>query len=79
MDDPSAALTSGDTNFTQGIILVSVILTTLSAIVVGLRCGTRAWIVKSWGWDDYTIVFAVVSVAHSIPVDTSDRCYSSEP
>lgn len=69
MDDPSAPPTSGDTNFTHGIILLTVIPTTISALVAGLRCATRAWIVKSWGWDDYTIVFAIVSVAHSIPVD----------
>lgn len=63
MDDPPAPPTSGNTNFTQGILLFTIILTTLSATVAGLRFATRAWIVKGLGWDDYTMMFAVVSPA----------------
>ncbi|KAL9580326.1 MAG: hypothetical protein Q9212_004563 [Teloschistes hypoglaucus] len=69
MDDPSAPPTSGDTNFTQGIILLTVIPTTISALVAGLRCVTRAWIVKSWGWDDYTIVFAIFGTSIGMALD----------
>ncbi|KAI4181768.1 MAG: hypothetical protein L6R41_006417 [Letrouitia leprolyta] len=61
MDDPSAPPASGDTNFTQGILLLTIIPTTASATVAGLRFATRAWIVKALGWDDYTMMLAIVS------------------
>lgn len=44
---------------TRNIVLVSVLLP-LSIIVVALRIATRLWIVKRLGWDDWTILFALV-------------------
>lgn len=50
----------GDLNLGPGIIASTVVLVAVSAIVVALRLATRWWIVKSIGWDDITIVFAIV-------------------
>ena len=50
----------GDVNLGPGIVAVIVVLLTLSIIVVGLRFATRIWIVKKLGWDDWTILFALV-------------------
>lgn len=49
-----------DLNLGPGIIASTVVLVAVSAIVVALRLATRWWIVKSIGWDDITIVFAIV-------------------
>ena len=64
MDDPSATPAYGDTNFTQGILILTIIPTTISGIVAGLRFATRTWIVKSFGWDDYTMLFAIVRLSN---------------
>ena len=66
MDDPSAPPSRLDTNFTQGILIIAIITTVLSATVAGLRFATRAWIVKGLGWDDYAMMMAIVTAASSI-------------
>ena len=63
MDDPSAPPSAGNTNFSQGILILTIMPTTLSATVAGLRFATRAWIVKGLGWDDYAMMFAIVRAA----------------
>lgn len=50
----------GKVNLGPGIIASTVVLVAVSAAVVALRLATRCWIVKSIGWDDITIVFAIV-------------------
>ena len=66
MDDPSAPPSDVDTNFTRGILILTIIPTTLSATVAGLRFVTRAWIVKGLGWDDYAMMMAIVRAASSM-------------
>ena len=66
MDDPSGPPSDLDTSFTQGILIVAIIPTTLSATVAGLRFATRAWIVKGLGWDDFAMMMAIVRVASSM-------------
>ena len=63
MDDPSAPPSDLDTNFTQGILIIAITTTALSATVAGLRFATRAWIVKGLGWDDYAMMMAIVRAA----------------
>ena len=60
MDDPSAPSTAGDVNFSKGILVLTVVLTSLSTIVTGFRLAVRQWIVEGLGWDDYTILLATV-------------------
>ncbi|KAI4130902.1 MAG: hypothetical protein LQ338_001499 [Usnochroma carphineum] len=69
MNDPSAPPTSGDTSFSQGILLLTIIPTTASATVGGLRFATRAWITKNLGWDDYTMMFAVFGTLIGMALD----------
>ena len=66
MDDPSAPPSDVDTNFTQGILILTIIPTTLSATVAGLRFVTRAWIGKGLGLDDYAMMMAIVRAASSM-------------
>ena len=60
MDAPSAPPPARNTNFSNGIIVLTVVPASLSTIVVGLRVAIRALIVDGLGWDDYTMLFAVV-------------------
>ncbi|KAL8714034.1 MAG: hypothetical protein Q9220_002180 [cf. Caloplaca sp. 1 TL-2023] len=50
----------GDLNLGPGLIASTTVLVAVSAIVVALRIATRWWIVKAIGWDDITIVLAIV-------------------
>lgn len=59
-DDPSAPVSAGNTDSTKGILILTIVPTSLSGIVAGLRFATRAWISKNLGWDDYTMMFAIV-------------------
>ena len=43
-----------------GIIATVILVTVLAVIVVGLRLATRKWVVKNIGWDDWTMVAAIV-------------------
>lgn len=56
----------GDLDLGPGIIASTTVLVAVSAIVVALRVATRWWIVKSIGWDDITIVLAVVGIMLSL-------------
>ena len=47
-----------DDNHGGGIIATTVILSVLASVTVALRMATRTWIVRSIGWDDYTIILA---------------------
>ena len=66
MDDPSAPPSDVDTDFTKGILILTIVPTTVSATVAGLRFATRAWIVKGLGWDDYAMMMAIVSAGSSM-------------
>ncbi|KAI4204686.1 MAG: hypothetical protein LQ350_001001 [Teloschistes chrysophthalmus] len=56
----------GDLDLGPGIIASTTVLVAVSAIVVALRVATRWWIVKSIGWDDITIVLAVMRLRTKI-------------
>ncbi|KAL6714046.1 hypothetical protein ACLMJK_008540 [Lecanora helva] len=45
-----------------GIIATAILVTVIACIFVALRFVTRIWIVRSVGWDDYTILFATFGV-----------------
>ena len=50
----------GNLDLGPGIMAATAVLDTVSTVVVALRLATRWWIVKSIGWDDITILFAIV-------------------
>lgn len=50
----------GESRYKQ-ILAVSLVLTTIMTIVVGLRGYVRGVMLKSLGWDDFVIFFAAVS------------------
>lgn len=56
----------GGLNLGPGLIASTTVLVAVSAVVVALRVATRWWIVKSIGWDDITIVLAIVGIALSL-------------
>ena len=60
MDTSTAALLE-DGNRQSGIIVTTIVVTVLANFVVGLRMMVRKWVVGRIGWDDWTIVAAVVS------------------
>ena len=43
-----------------GIIATVIVVTILAIVVVGLRLATRKWVVKNIGWDDWTMLAAIV-------------------
>ncbi|KAL8826923.1 MAG: hypothetical protein Q9191_003497, partial [Dirinaria sp. TL-2023a] len=45
-----------------GMIATTVVVSVLASVTVVLRLATRIWIVRSVGWDDYTILFAAFGV-----------------
>jgi hypothetical protein len=45
-------------------IFLVAVLGTLSWLIVGLRIFTRAYILRSFGWDDATMIIALVSLSH---------------
>ena len=47
----------------HGIIGITAFLEALVLVTIGLRVYTRIWIVKSFWWDDFTIILAVVGLA----------------
>lgn len=57
----------GDRNRQPGIIVTTILVTVLANIIVGLRMITRKWIIKSIGWDDRTIIGALVSRSRNLP------------
>ena len=50
----------GNNNLVPGLIASATILVAVTIITVALRVATRGWIVKAIGWDDVTIVLALV-------------------
>ncbi|KAL8693583.1 MAG: hypothetical protein Q9218_001625 [Villophora microphyllina] len=59
----------GDLNLGPGLIAATTVLVAVSAIVVALRIATRWWIVKNIGWDDITIVFAILGTIIGAALD----------
>jgi len=53
---------NGDGNRQGGILATTFIVTILASVAVILRIATRVWIVRSVGWDDYTILFAAFGI-----------------
>lgn len=52
----------GDENRQGGILATTFTVTILASVVVALRMGTRIWIVRNVGWDDYTILCAALGI-----------------
>ena len=50
----------GDENRQSGIIGTAILVTVIACITVALRMMTRIWVVRSVGWDDYTIFLAAL-------------------
>ena len=46
-----------------GIIATTAVLVGLTIIIVAIRFAVRYWIVKDVGWDDWTILLAMVMSA----------------
>ena len=62
---------SGQIVTLSAFLAIDALLTVLADIAVILRLIIRKWIVKSVGWDDWTIVAATVSShPHSFSVNT---------
>ncbi|KAL8782218.1 MAG: hypothetical protein Q9213_005584 [Squamulea squamosa] len=59
----------GNIDLGPGLIASTVVLVAVSAIVVALRIATRWWIVKSVGWDDITIVLAILGTIIGASLD----------
>lgn len=53
---------NGDENRQGGILATTFIVTIIACMAVALRMGTRMWIVRSVGWDDYTILLAAFGI-----------------
>ena len=54
----------GNVNKGPMIIIVTATIVGVTAIVVALRLAVRIWITKAFWWDDWTILFAIVSLIH---------------
>ncbi|KAI4152250.1 MAG: hypothetical protein LQ340_003027 [Diploschistes diacapsis] len=52
----------GEDNTQPGIIATTITVTLVADIVVALRLMTRKWVVKSIGWDDWTIIAAALGI-----------------
>ena len=46
----------------RGILATTILVSCLASFVVALRLATRTWIVRSVGWDDYTIICATFGI-----------------
>ena len=51
---------NGDENRQGGIVATTIALIILASVVVALRLATRTWLVRNVGWDDYTILCAIL-------------------
>ena len=60
MSSSGPPISNGDENRQGQILIIGIFATALSGFVVALRMATRIWIVRSVGWDDYTIVAATI-------------------
>ncbi|KAL8775494.1 MAG: hypothetical protein Q9194_003713 [Teloschistes cf. exilis] len=59
----------GDLNSGPGLIASTTVLVAVSAVVVALRVATRWWVVKNIGWDDITIVLAILGTIIGAALD----------
>ena len=59
MSNPGPPPLNGDENRQGGMLATVFFLTVIACTAVALGMGTRIWIVRSVGWDDYTMVLAV--------------------
>ena len=62
MSRPAPVPDSGDINRGGGLIATTVVVSTIASTAVALRLATRVWIVRSVGWDDYTILCAAFGI-----------------
>ena len=62
MSNSGPAPRNGDENRQRGMLATTFIVTIIASLAVALRLGTRIWIVRSIGWDDYTIVLAAFGI-----------------
>ena len=60
MSSSGSSLHNSNDNRGGGIIATTVITSFLESTAVALRLATRIWIVRSVGWDDYTILSAAI-------------------
>lgn len=57
-----------DLNQGIGLNVSTIVLVALTAIIVAMRFAVRVWVVKDVGWDDWTILFALVrSIIQALP------------
>lgn len=52
----------GDENRQGGILATTILVSVIACVTVALRMATRIWIVRSVGWDDYTILCATLGI-----------------
>ena len=50
----------GDQDVSGGLLATTIFVTVIAIVLLALRFATRIWIVKRVGWDDWTILFAVL-------------------
>ncbi|KAG8530575.1 uncharacterized protein KY384_005078 [Bacidia gigantensis] len=50
----------GDVNVSGGLLATTILVTVISILLLAARFATRIWIVKRVGWDDWTILLAVL-------------------
>ena len=62
MSSSGPSLHDSDDNRGGGIIATTVTVSFLASTAVALRLATRIWIVRSVGWDDYTILFTAFGI-----------------
>ncbi|KAL9130807.1 MAG: hypothetical protein Q9217_001110 [Psora testacea] len=60
MERPTSPPPQGDVDQSGGLLATTILVTCLAIIFFALRFATRIWIVKRVGWDDWTILFAVL-------------------
>lgn len=61
----------GDANQSTSIRIYTTILITFTIVVVALRFAVRKWITKIIGWDDWTILLAIVKPVPQVWIATT--------
>lgn len=62
MPSSGAPPRNGDESRQGGILVTAFAVAVLASVVVALRMGTRIWLVRNVGWDDYTILCATIGI-----------------
>ena len=62
MVGPGPAPPNGDEKRGTGLVATTVVVSFLSFVVTAMRMTTRIWIVRSVGFDDYTIICATLGI-----------------